>query len=359
MCRNRSFSGLVVAALCLCGCTDISGKVVLNGAGLSGVTVTLTGDATLTAVTGDLGTFSLSATGLSQGTYTVTPFRDGFLFDPGSRDISFSGAPIAGVDFQAQIDGFLARRYNEVSFPTTHNAMSNIEEGWILPNQRYAITRQLHDGVRALMLDIHDWEGEVILCHGCDEWYGYLGGHKPLLDGLLEIGQFLDDNPQEVVTILFESYVTRTEVEPVFAAAGLLDQAHVQIPGEPWPTLGEMIAADTRLVVFTDRDGAVGTWFHPVWTFAWETHWSAEYAEDLNCNPNRGDPDNDLFILNHFLTRGTTPKATLANEVNHNPFLTDRTLECWSDSGSLPNFVTVDFYDIGDLFRAVNTLNTW
>jgi len=357
MFRNPLLGILASVLLGLCGCTTITGTVVLDGAGLPGVTVTLTGAATVTAVTNDQGVFSLNAAGLAGGTYTVTPSLAGITFDPGSRNITFSGANVTGVDFEAEIQGLLDRPYDQVSFPTTHNAMSNAEEGWILPNQRYSITRQLDDGVRALMLDIWDWEGEVILCHGCDEWYGYLGGHKPLLDGLLEIGQFLDDHPEEVVTIIFESYVSRAAVEPVFLAAGLLEQAHVQVPGTPWPTLAQMIAADTRLVVFTDYDGQAGSWYHPVWTFSWETHWSAEYAEDFSCDPNRGNPSNDLFILNHFLTRGATPKATLANEVNHNPFLEDRALDCWDQSGRQPNFVTVDYYDVGDVFQAVNTLN--
>jgi len=358
MTRSPLLGILTAAALCLSACQTITGEVVLGGAGLPGVTITLAaGPATVTAVTDARGAFSLNATGLPGGTYTVTPSLAGFLFDPASRAVDFSGENVAGVDFQAAIQGFLDRRYDQVSFPTTHNAMSNAEEGWLLPNQRYGITRQLQDGVRALMLDIYDWEGEVILCHGCDEWYGYLGGHRPLLDGLLEIGAFLEEQPEAVVTIIFESYVARAAVEPVFAAAGLLDRAHAQLPGAPWPTLGEMIAADTRLVVFTDHDGETGSWYNPVWTFAWETHWSAEYAEDLTCAPNRGDPASDLFILNHFLTRGTTPKSVLASEVNHNPFLEERALDCWDQSGRRPNFVTVDFYDVGDVFQAVNTLN--
>ncbi len=358
MTRKTALPLLILAVFCLCGCKSITGTILLNGAGLPGVTVTLTGPATVTAETNDLGTFSLDANGLANGTYTVTPSLDGISFGPGSREIAFSGANLTGLDFQAGITGLLDRRYNEVSFPCAHNAMSNTEEGWILPNQRHSITRQLNDGVRALMLDIWDWEGEVILCHGCDEWYGYLGGHKPLLDSLLEIRQFLDENPAAIVTIILESYVDREDAEPVFLAAGLLDYAHAQAPGDVWPTLAEMIAAGTRLVVFTDRDGDAGSWYHPVWTFAWETHWSAEYPEDLNCSPNRGSMSNDLFILNHFLTRGATAKSILAQEVNHNPFLEDRALECRDDSGRQPNFVTVDFYDIGDIFPAVNTLNT-
>ena len=107
-----------------------------------------------------------------------------------------------------------------------------------------------------------------------------------------------------------------------------------------------------------DHDGALGTWYHPVWSFAWETHWSVEYVEDFDCSPNRGNPGNDLFILNHFLTRGATLKSILAREANMNPLFVDRALECWDASGKLPNFPTVDYYDIGDLFSVVNTLNT-
>jgi hypothetical protein len=43
--------------------------------------------------------------------------------------------------------------------------------------------------------------------------------------------------------------------------------------------------------------------------------------------------------------------------VNHNPLFIDRAEQCRTESGRLPNFVTVDFYDIGDLFDVVDSLN--
>src|SRR5215207_1699725 len=57
------------------------------------------------------------------------------------------------------------RRFDEVVYPTTHNAMSNEAEGWLAPNQYLGIAQQLEDGVRGLMLDTHLWEGDVLLCH--------------------------------------------------------------------------------------------------------------------------------------------------------------------------------------------------
>ena len=44
------------------------------------------------------------------------------------------------------------RPLNEVLFAGTHNAMSSTEDDWSFPNQEYAFTRQLEDGIRALIL---------------------------------------------------------------------------------------------------------------------------------------------------------------------------------------------------------------
>lgn len=78
------------------------------------------------------------------------------------------------------------RRFNEVAYPSAHNAMSALEEGWSPANHYYGMPRQLAEGIRAMMLDTH-YEQEVPhLCHG---WCGL--GKKPLTRGLEEIKAFL------------------------------------------------------------------------------------------------------------------------------------------------------------------------
>src|SRR5271155_4316459 len=48
------------------------------------------------------------------------------------------------------------RRLNEVVFPGTHNSFAASDEpGWYFANQRYGISRQLADGIRALLIDVH------------------------------------------------------------------------------------------------------------------------------------------------------------------------------------------------------------
>jgi hypothetical protein len=244
-----------------------------------------------------------------------------------------------------------ARRYDEVVYPTTHNAMSNAEDGWESPNQDFNIAHQLADGVRGLMLDAHEWGDDVLLCHAFCPL-----GSLPLADGLAIIREFLHGHRGEVVTIIFESYVTPEEMATAFEKSGLDRYVHVHVAGEPWPTLRELIDADERVVVFTDDGGGTFPWYMDVWANAYETHYQAEAVEDFNCTPNRGDPQNPLFIFNHFLTR-TLPVPDQAPVVNANPYLVDRARECMQADGSLPNFVTVDFYDQGDLFAAVRDLN--
>lgn len=248
------------------------------------------------------------------------------------------------------------RGFDEIAHPTTHNSMSNAEEGWLGPNQRFSITRQLDDGVRGLMLDTWYFNLQPVLCHGGNVISCEISGMKPLADGLVEITDFLDRRPNEVATIIFESYITQADTAAAFAAADLLRYVHVQSPGDPWPTMRELIEADTRLVVFTDNGSASLPWHHYVWHHAWETHYSFQNPSQFSCNRNRGSLSNPLFILNHFLTNVIGSPA-LAEQVNYNPLFIDRALQCQAESGRLPNFVTVDFHDIGDLFAVVDELN--
>ena len=246
---------------------------------------------------------------------------------------------------------FCPRRFDEVAYVTTHNAMANKADGFIGPNQNEDIPTQLADGVRGLMLDIHVDEGEVVLCHG----YCSLG-RVLLVDGLGQIRDFLEANPREVVTILFETYVSNDDTGAAFVEAGLEDMLHAQIAGEPWPALEEMIDSGRRLVVFTDHQSETYPWLHRTWDHCFDTDWAAETLDDFSCDRLRGSADNPLFILNHFLT---APIAFphLAEQANANPGFIERAQDCMAVHDTIPNFVTVDFYSIGDVFDVVDSLN--
>jgi len=248
--------------------------------------------------------------------------------------------------------------YDAVAYATTHNAFAAAEISWPLPNQQYWLVRQLEDGVRAFMLDVYLFEDaskgidlDVYLCHGNCQFKSYR-----FTSALDDIKTFLDTHPDEVVSIIFESYVHIDELVSRFASVGLDSYLHEQAVGQPWPTLNEMIDSGKRLVVLSDRVDAPRPGYHYVWSFAFETHFSAATKADLNCSRNRGSGSNPLFILNHFLTTlGGSP--TFANQINHNPYFLTRAVQCWSERSHMPNFVTVDFYEIGNTIDVVDEIN--
>ena len=242
------------------------------------------------------------------------------------------------------------RTLDQVVFPTTHNSFCNAEEGWLGPNQLKSMDQQLADGVRGFMLDTHREDDAVILSHGTS-----LLGSEPLVDGLARFASFLEDHPREVVVFILESYVDLADTEQAMEESGLLAYVHAQPPDAPWPTLGAMIEDNRRLVVLAD-DGGGADWYHDVWAHAWETHWSYDDPEDMPCDGNRGSTDNPLFILNHFISDplANEEAAALVNQADH---LGARARRCMEASGRLPNFVTVDFYSLGDLLQVVDELN--
>ena len=244
-----------------------------------------------------------------------------------------------------------ARRYDQVAYATTHNAMSSADQQWFQPNQQHPIRRQLEDGVRALMVDTHYGGDQVLLCHGL-----CATGSTPLADALAVIRRFLHDNPREVVTLLVEDHVSAADTAAVFGRAGLLGTVTTHRPGAPWPTLREMIASGERLVVFAEKGGGSPAWYHDLWEQAWETPYSFGGAGDFSCAKNRGTAGAPLFVLNHFITR-VFPSPGAAREVNGGAVLGARARQCARESGRLPNFVAVDFYATGDLLRVVDALN--
>ena len=245
------------------------------------------------------------------------------------------------------------RPFDQVAVACTHNGFATEEDGFWPPNQLHSMTRQLQDGVRCLMIDLHyDDDGIPSLCHGDCFW-----GQRPLVEGFAEIRGFLDTDPGAVVTLILENYISQEDIEAAMAAGGLLGLAHPHPAGAPWPTLGELVEAGERVVVLGPAGGDARPWLLDTWAAAFETDWNNQVPEDLTCDVNRGSPDNALFILNHFV-EDPLPEPAQAATVNFNPFFLERALGCLAERGHVPNFVTVDFYSVGDVFDVVDTLNT-
>ncbi len=290
------------------------------------------------------------------------------------------------------------RRYDEVSYVTTHNAMSVADApGWYLAEQPHSITSQLDGGARGLMLDV--WEArpagdyvsslavdraegrqqleesfgpEVVasalrvveaiigpptgppslyLCHGLCE----IGATElaPTLDSLRV---WLDTNPDEVVTIIVENHVPAADIGAAVVAAGL--EPYLATPTDQWPTLESMITSGRRLVVMTEEDDGGDTypWLANAFELTQDTPYTFPSADDFSCEPNRGPDDAPLFLVNHWLS-GFGNLVSAAQQVNVDDVLGARVDQCREERGMLPTFVGVNYYSIGDVAAVVDRLN--
>ena len=261
----------------------------------------------------------------------------------------------------AQCNGSIdlcSKQYNEVAYLTTHNAFNSDEDGLLFPNQTHNIASQLNDGVRGLMIDVYSLPilGTPVAYHSIIAL-----GYIPLSDIFHDLKTFLDNNPNEVATIILECYVTANEIEDEINQSGLSSYLYTHNNSIGWPILQSMIDDDNRLVIFSDVDDASSSqsWYHYVWDYAVETHYSVNTINDFTCDFNRGDPLNDLLILNHFVTDVTLGYGLYpeSNDVNANPFFINRALDCQNQTNKFPNFVTVDYYKLGDGLAVVDELN--
>lgn len=250
-----------------------------------------------------------------------------------------------------------SKPYNEVAFLTTHNAFNTDSEGFVFPNQNQGIAQQLQDGVRAFMIDVYDLFGNTVVYHGT-----WTLGYQDIQDDLGEIKLFLDANPNEVITLILECYVSSSTMENELNSSGLSIYLYEKSIGQPWSSLQDMISSNKRLVVFSDQNDATANqgWYHYMWDYMVETHYSVDSPQNFNNEFNRGDSLNELFIFNHFITDanlgiGSESDALVVNDYS---FLMNRIEENYSVHQKFPNFVTIDFNNVGHGLQVVEDLNS-
>jgi hypothetical protein len=248
------------------------------------------------------------------------------------------------------------RPLDEVVFAGTHNSHAANEDGFsqFNANQQYGIPTQLADGVRLFLIDTYYADDDsIVLCHGpCNL------GSISHLDTLQTIVDFLVANPGEIIAIIYQDDVAPADLALDYAATGADALTYAHPDGQPWPTLGELVEADTRLLVTAEQGSPPPAWHHHVWDLAWDTPYGPQDPADMSCELNRGSPDNDLFLLNHWVANEFgLPTAEGAQIVNAYDFLLARAQECEDQWGHPTNFVAVDFHDRGDLIAVVETLN--
>lgn len=291
------------------------------------------------------------------------------------------------------------RTVDQVVFPSSHNAMANEDMiGWLFPQQETGMTRQLADGIRGLLFDIHAGvpaEDNVVtdldvekqsrekiarvvgdsavaaalrirarllgkatgpwqpyLCHGYCET-----GHFALVPQLEDIRGFLVANPAEVLVMVIEDYIPVERIAQAFDESHLLEFVYQGPVGPPWPTLRSLIGQNGRVIVFIESGTPGVAWLYPAFETIQETPYTFHRPEDFSCKANRGPASGSLFQINHWIETTPAPRPSNAAIVNAYDFLLKRARTCERDRKRRVNLLAVDFYRTGDVFRVARTLN--
>ena len=205
--------------------------------------------------------------------------------------------------------------------------------------------------IRNRLVGGEDGKSAVYFCHGFCELGAYEAGPT-----LVEVREFLAANPGEVVILVLEDYLPVTVTDSLIKATGLFDYVYTGSTS-PWPTLGQLVAANQRLIVFIESGQSGVPWLRPTVGNIQETPYSFRKLEDFSCRPNRGGTEGSLFLINHWIETTPTPRASNAEIVNAYDFLLRRARACQRERRHIPNIISVDFYSVGDLVRVAKMLN--
>lgn len=316
-----------------------------------------------------------------------------------------TGFLIAGLLFSFNLRAdLLTKRYNKVTFITAHNSQSfkknpllSFLPGSNISNQTWNIQQQLQHGIRSMKIPVHPYQGQPYACHGlspgnrdqiktklCEKLLFLKTKCDKILDNLnpcmvdpatallssilLQIRFFLEENPNEVFTLFLEDSTNDLQaLAELFTYTGLKPYLHKQDQTLPWPTLGEMIHQDHRLVVFINRETDKNQKsldefdFNSTHFFTAQSRYNFRSIlalkkdglqrpddEDNFAKIRAANPDNKLWILQHFVTPTLGGAQDSAKIVNDRAFLNNR-LESYVEYLGKPSSIWMDFITAQDV----------
>ena len=123
----------------------------------------------------------------------------------------------------------------------------------------------------------------MYLCHS----YCELGATRAV-DTFRVIDDYLRENPNEVIVLILEDYVDPVDAVEALKKSGLGRHALRWDPGEPLPTLREMIQGGRNVLVLVENEGGAEPWYVPAFKALEETPFRFDSRSDFSCEPNRG-----------------------------------------------------------------------
>lgn len=271
---------------------------------------------------------------------------------------------------------FCTRKYSNITEVCAHNSPFAVRNN-AGSNQALGVTAQLNDGIRMLQFQTHYVNGTMYACHtSCD-----LLNAGTVEAYFTEVAQWVRAHPFDVVTILIGNYgysrkddngkplVTSSNYVAPIENSGL--RPYIYQPPKTamelndWPTLGEMIIGNDRVVMFIDYNFDTEAVPYILWEFynMWETPFSPT-DPSFPCTVDRPDglskekQRDMLYMANHNLnvevSIGTfsllipnTVQINTTNSIEGPGSLGLQANQCTSDWGRPPNFLLVDYYNYG------------
>lgn len=250
-------------------------------------------------------------------------------------------------------------------------------------NQYFNSSVQLSAGVRMLTAQVHQSSGQWHLCHtSCDLLDAGL-----LSTWLAEVKSWMDNNPNDVVTLLLvnSDKASPAELAAEFTSSGITKHSYTppSVSSAPatWPTLQELINSGTRLMTFVaslDKStiDSTNSYLMDEFTFIFENPFTNTSPSNFTCLPDRPSgvqgniqaalSANLMPLMNHFLDSSELFGIDVPNVgaigTTNSPSSAAGTLgtaatQCQTAYGKVPNFILVDFFDQGPAISAVDTLN--
>jgi hypothetical protein len=265
-----------------------------------------------------------------------------------------------------------SRPYGNTTFLGSHDSYAFSSDPLALArDQEVDIPTQLGLGVRFLQAEGHLNDGVLHFCHTSCLLFD--GG--TVVDYLTTVKTWLDANPNEVLTLLFTNSDGLSVADvwaPAFVSAGVDSYIYVPptnpLPRSEWPTLGDLIDSGKRVITFMDAFGTDGTsvdYILSEFTMLWEPPFDST-DPTFPCSVNRTSgplsTEDHLNMLNHNLDVDVL--GILISDPE-NAATTNGVASIIADAngcaplagGVAPNFVMLDFVNIGEGLQAVDQLN--
>ena len=167
-----------------------------------------------------------------------------------------------------------------------------------------------------------------------------------------EIKNYLENNPEKILTLFLDFSTNLTELSDIFQESGINQYLYSYDANEGWTSVKTMIEENKRLVVFSMQEHRNSPdWLLYVWNHAVEPYFSILEAPVFMGEFLKGDPKNSLLIYNDYNFPQKKDNArNLKFDATQNPYLIEHIKNTWTNTGKTPNFIMLDHYDRWILF---------